>query len=105
MSTSVCKDESIAISCCGSSSVAGPTGEAAPEEQTEKGRAPVWIWVLLAAATVGVSCAGAVFQHLDDVPPLLRASWRLQVCDLFCCKVSNRTCATSTFTLYLFFVV
>ena len=58
---------------------------AAAKVETDKklGRAPVWIWALLAAATVGVSCAGAVFQHLDDIPPLLRASWRLQVCDLF----------------------
>ena len=40
---------------------------------------PVRIWLLLGCAVVGVSSAGAIFQHVDDVPPLLRASWRLQV--------------------------
>ncbi len=40
---------------------------------------PRWVWGLLAAAVVGVSSAGALFQHVDAVPPLLRASWRLQL--------------------------
>tara|TARA_B100000900_G_scaffold392614_1_gene388275 strand:+ start:3433 stop:4413 length:981 start_codon:yes stop_codon:yes gene_type:complete len=43
---------------------------------------PRWIWGLLIAAVVGVSSAGALFQHVDAVPPLLRASWRLQLTSL-----------------------
>ena len=40
---------------------------------------PNWVWLLLVAAVFGVSSAGALFQQVDDVPPLLRASWRLQL--------------------------
>jgi len=40
---------------------------------------PVRIWILLGCAVVGVSSAGALFQHVDQIPPLLRASWRLQL--------------------------
>ena len=40
---------------------------------------PMWVWLLLTAAVFGVSSAGALFQQVDDVPPLLRASWRLQL--------------------------
>ena len=43
---------------------------------------PRWVWGLLVAAVVGVSSAGALFQHVDAVPPLLRASWRLQLTSL-----------------------
>jgi drug/metabolite transporter (DMT)-like permease len=43
---------------------------------------PGWVWGLLVAAVVGVSSAGALFQHVDAVPPLLRASWRLQLTSL-----------------------
>ena len=43
---------------------------------------PRWVWGLLAAAVLGVSSAGALFQHVDSVPPLLRASWRLQLTSL-----------------------
>ena len=39
---------------------------------------PKWV-LLLTAAVFGVSSAGALFQQVDDVPPLLRASWRLQL--------------------------
>lgn len=42
-------------------------------------KAPLWVWGLLVAAVCGVSSAGALFQHVDSVPPLLRASWRLQL--------------------------
>ena len=38
---------------------------------------PVWVWGLLVAAIIGVSSAGAILQHLQ-IPPLLKASWRLQ---------------------------
>ena len=40
---------------------------------------PPWVWFLLVAAVCGVSSAGALFQHVDEVPPVLRASWRLQL--------------------------
>ena len=43
---------------------------------------PNWVWMLLIAAIFGVSSAGALFQQVDDVPPLLRASWRLQLTSL-----------------------
>lgn len=43
---------------------------------------PRWVWGLLAAAVIGVSSAGALFQHVDVIPPLLRASWRLQLTSL-----------------------
>ena len=38
---------------------------------------PLWVWGLLVAAIIGVSSAGAILQHLQ-IPPLLKASWRLQ---------------------------
>jgi drug/metabolite transporter (DMT)-like permease len=40
---------------------------------------PLQAWMILSIAVVFVSSAGAVFQMMSDVPPLLRASWRLQV--------------------------
>ena len=43
---------------------------------------PRWVWGLLVAAVFGVSSAGALFQHVDVIPPLLRASWRLQLTSL-----------------------
>ena len=43
---------------------------------------PSWVWGLLVAAVIGVSSAGALFQHVDAIPPLLRASWRLQLTSL-----------------------
>jgi drug/metabolite transporter (DMT)-like permease len=43
---------------------------------------PTWVWGLLVAAVMGVSSAGALFQHVDSIPPLLRASWRLQLTSL-----------------------
>lgn len=46
---------------------------------TQDGPVPTWVWVLLIAAVCGVSSAGALFQHVGVIPPLLRASWRLQL--------------------------
>ena len=43
---------------------------------------PTWVWFLLVSAVFGVSSAGALFQQVDDIPPLLRASWRLQLTSL-----------------------
>ena len=42
-------------------------------------RTPPLVWVLLAAGVVGVSSAGAILSHVDSIPPLMRASWRLQI--------------------------
>lgn len=39
---------------------------------------PVAAWALLGVALVAVSSAGAVLQGMDQVRPLLRASWRMQ---------------------------
>lgn len=41
--------------------------------------APVAVWGLLATSVVGVSFAGAILQHVDEIPALMRASWRLQI--------------------------
>ena len=35
-------------------------------------------WVLLFVALFAVSSAGAVLQSMAEVPPILRASWRMQ---------------------------
>ena len=39
----------------------------------------ILLWILLTFSIVSISSAGAVFQLMDDVPPLLRASWRFQL--------------------------
>ena len=35
-------------------------------------------WVLLFVALFAVSSAGAVLQSMTEIPPILRASWRMQ---------------------------
>ena len=47
-------------------------------EMANNSKTPVYAWFVLASSIVAVSSAGAVFQMIDSVPPLLRASWRLQ---------------------------
>ena len=42
-------------------------------------RTPPHVWGLLVAGVVGVSSAGAILSHVDSIPPLMRASWRLQI--------------------------
>ena len=42
-------------------------------------RTPTMVWGLLAVSVLGVSSAGAILSHLDSIPPLMRASWRLQI--------------------------
>ncbi|MBL6882493.1 MAG: DMT family transporter [Candidatus Poseidoniaceae archaeon] len=37
------------------------------------------LWILLSFSIISISSAGAVFQLMEDVPPLLRASWRFQL--------------------------
>ena len=43
------------------------------------GSIPTHVWLVLGVAICGVSSAGAIFTHVDEIPPLLRASWRLQL--------------------------
>jgi drug/metabolite transporter (DMT)-like permease len=43
------------------------------------GTVPAHVWLVLGVAICGVSSAGAIFTHVDQIPPLLRASWRLQL--------------------------
>ncbi len=40
--------------------------------------APAAAWALLAIAVLAVSSAGIVLQEMGQVPPFLRASWRMQ---------------------------
>ena len=35
-------------------------------------------WMLLFVALFAVSSAGAVLQSMTEIPPILRASWRMQ---------------------------
>ena len=39
---------------------------------------PLFAWALLGVALLAVSSAGVVLQAMSEVPPLLRASWRMQ---------------------------
>lgn len=39
---------------------------------------PIFAWILLGVALLAVSSAGVVLQAMSEVPPLLRASWRMQ---------------------------
>ena len=39
---------------------------------------PTFAWLILATSVLAVSSAGAVFQLISEVNPILRASWRLQ---------------------------
>ena len=42
-------------------------------------KAPPLVWGLLVVAVLGVSSAGAILSYLDEIPPIMRASWRLQI--------------------------
>tara|TARA_B100001113_G_scaffold341694_1_gene327130 strand:- start:12636 stop:13613 length:978 start_codon:yes stop_codon:yes gene_type:complete len=44
----------------------------------DRARPSVLTWIILGAALLGVSSGGALLQSFGEVPPLLRASWRLQ---------------------------
>jgi len=39
---------------------------------------PAGAWLILSIAVLAVSSAGIVLQEMSEVPPLLRASWRMQ---------------------------
>ena len=43
---------------------------------------PIHAWMILSAAVIAVSSAGAVLQSIDEIPPLLRMGWRLQATSL-----------------------
>ena len=42
-------------------------------------RTPPLVWGLLVAGVLGVTSAGAILSHVAEIPPLMRASWRLQI--------------------------
>ena len=42
-------------------------------------KTPPLVWGLLVVAVLGVSSAGAILSYLDEIPPIMRASWRLQI--------------------------
>ncbi|MEE2985681.1 MAG: DMT family transporter [Candidatus Thermoplasmatota archaeon] len=42
-------------------------------------RTPPLVWLILIAGVLGVSSAGPILSRLDSIPPLMRASWRLQI--------------------------
>ena len=44
----------------------------------DEGKPPLFAWGILFVALIAVSSAGVVLQSMSDVPPLLRASWRMQ---------------------------
>lgn len=46
--------------------------------QVEIKIAPRSAWILLFVALFAVSSAGAVLQSMSEIPPILRASWRMQ---------------------------
>jgi len=48
------------------------------EMQMDEGKPPLFAWGILFVALIAVSSAGVVLQSMSDVPPLLRASWRMQ---------------------------
>jgi len=39
---------------------------------------PAAAWLILSVAVIAVSSAGIVLQQMSEVPPILRASWRMQ---------------------------
>lgn len=43
----------------------------------EKRHVPASAWIMLSIAVLAVSSGGAVLQEMSDVPPILRAAWRM----------------------------
>ena len=39
---------------------------------------PFFAWPILLIALFAVSSAGAILQSMEEIPPFLRASWRMQ---------------------------
>ena len=48
------------------------------EMQMNESKPPLFAWGILFVALIAVSSAGVVLQSMSEVPPLLRASWRMQ---------------------------
>ena len=46
--------------------------------QMNEVKPPFFAWGILFVALIAVSSAGVVLQSMNEVPPLLRASWRMQ---------------------------
>jgi len=46
--------------------------------QSDSAGVPKGAWLLLLVALFAVSSAGAVLQSMSEIPPILRASWRMQ---------------------------
>ena len=46
--------------------------------QIDDAKPPLFAWGILFIALIAVSSAGIVLQSMSQVPPLLRASWRMQ---------------------------
>ena len=46
--------------------------------QMDEDKPPLFAWGILFVALIAVSSAGIVLQSMSEVPPLLRASWRMQ---------------------------
>ncbi len=46
--------------------------------ESSRSATPLFAWALLGVALLAVSSAGVVLQAMSEVPPLLRASWRMQ---------------------------
>ena len=46
--------------------------------QMDDAKPPLFAWGILFIALIAVSSAGIVLQSMSEVPPLLRASWRMQ---------------------------
>tara|TARA_B100000945_G_scaffold26900_1_gene18740 strand:+ start:35 stop:985 length:951 start_codon:yes stop_codon:yes gene_type:complete len=43
-----------------------------------EGHVPAIAWITLSVAVLAVSSAGIVLQEMGEIPPLLRAAWRMQ---------------------------
>src|SRR5687768_2216674 len=41
-----------------------------------------WVWAILVCALLAVSSAASALRKLENVPPLMKASWRLQCTSL-----------------------
>jgi drug/metabolite transporter (DMT)-like permease len=44
---------------------------------TDDESTPFYAWIFLGVGIIAVSSAGAVFQQMSEVPPILRSMWRL----------------------------
>eukprot|EP00743_Colponemidia_sp_Colp-15_P011379 GILK01012687.1.p1 GENE.GILK01012687.1~~GILK01012687.1.p1 ORF type:complete len:378 (-),score=38.54 GILK01012687.1:60-1193(-) len=54
-----------------------------PLNSVQEKKVPWWAWMGLALSLVAVSSAATVFRVIDDVPPLMRSTWRLELTAVF----------------------